>query len=107
VIESLLRRIATTCALAACAAVAGCVQPPPRPPQVAVPQVVVPQARSPLDGHPRLLAAVRQLDATIEQLRAARNGDDGFGGHRQRALGQALQARAEIYRAAQFANSHR
>ena len=101
-IESRVRRIATTCALAACAALAGCVQPPPRPPQV-----VVPQARSPLDGHPRLLAAVRQLDATIEQLRAARNGDDGFGGHRQRALDQALQARAEIYRAAQFANSHR
>jgi hypothetical protein len=97
------RRLATAwLLLAAGAGLAGCVQAPP----VQRPVVVVPHPRSPLDGHPHLIAAMRTIDAQIAQLRAARNGDDGFGGHRGRAIQLALQARAEVYRAAVFADRH-
>ncbi len=89
--------------LAAGAGLGGCVQAPP----VQRPPVVVERPRSPLDGHPHLIAAMQAIDAQIAQLRAARNGDDGFGGHRGRAIQLALQARAEVYRAAVFADRHR
>lgn len=99
------RRVATCLLLAAAAAAAlgGCVQVPVTQP----PARVAPSRRSPLDGHPRLIAAVRAIDTQIAQLRAARNGDDGFGGHRRRALELALQARAEVLRAAVFADRQR
>ena len=70
------------------------------------PPVVVARPRSPLDGHPHLIAAMRAIDAQIAQLRAARNGDDGFGRHRQRAIELALQARTEVFHAAVFADRH-
>jgi hypothetical protein len=97
------RRAAPWLLLAAAAGLGGCVQAP------VVPRPMVPVAspRSPWDGHPRLIAAARAIDAQIAQLRAARNGDDGFGGHRRRAIELALQARAEVYRAAVYADRHR
>jgi hypothetical protein len=49
---------------------------------------------------------MRSIDAQIAQLRAARNGDDGFGRHRQRAIELALQARTEVFHAAVFADRH-
>lgn len=103
------RCAAVSALLAAGAALAGCVQAPPaQPPAVVVqrPPVVVERPRSPLDGHPHLIAAMHAIDAQIAQLRSARNGDDGFGGHRGRAIQLALQARAEVYRAAVFADRH-
>ncbi len=96
------RRAAPWLALTAVAGLSACVQAPP----VQRPPVVVQRPRSPLDGHPHLIAAMQAIDAQIAQLRAARNGDDGFGGHRQRAIQLALQARAEVYRAAVFADRH-
>ncbi|MBU6512334.1 MAG: hypothetical protein KGJ03_01920 [Betaproteobacteria bacterium] len=97
------RRAAPWLLLAGAAGLGGCVQAPP----VQRPAAVVVPARSPLDGHPHLIAAMHAVDAQIAQLRAARNGDDGFGRHRGHAIQLALQARAEIYRAAVFADRHR
>ena len=59
------------------------------------------------DDHPRLVAADREAYQSVMQLRAANNGDDGFGGHRQRALRLLEQARREIHESARFADHHR
>lgn len=66
-----------------------------------------PPPRSPLAGHPHLIAADRQLDDSALQLRRANNGDEGFGGHRLRAMQLLAQARHEIRMAALFADRHR
>lgn len=78
--------------------VAGCA--PPREVRRA------PPPRSPLDGHPHLIAAHEQIEAALAQTGLARNGDDGFGGHRARAIELLRQARAEIRAAAIFADRH-
>lgn len=59
------------------------------------------------DDHPHLVAADREAYQAMTQLRAASNGDDGFGGHRQRALRLLEQARREIHESASFADHHR
>jgi hypothetical protein len=79
--------------------VAGCT--PPREARMA------PPPRSPLDGHPHLVTAHDQIEAALGQTGLARNGDDGFGGHRTRAIELLRQARAEIRAAAIFADRHR
>ncbi len=64
-------------------------------------------AHADFDGHPHLVAADRAAFQAMAQLRAAHNGDEGFGGHRDRALRLLAQARREIHESARFADHHR
>ena len=59
------------------------------------------------DNHPRLVAADRAAYQAMMHLRVANNRDEGFGGHRQRALRLLEQARREIHASARFADDHR
>ena len=97
------RRAAPWLLLGSAYLLAGCA---PMPVPVQPPRPVVQRPRSPLDGHPHLRLAIGAIDAQIAQLRAARAGDEGFGSHRRRAIALALQARAEIIRAALFADAN-
>lgn len=58
------------------------------------------------DEHPHLRVADQHTAAAIEQMEHAHNGDDWFGGHRVRAIRLLQQARAEMHRAAAFADHH-
>jgi len=58
------------------------------------------------DRHPHLNAAKMHLNQALNQLRAASNGPEGFGGDRARAEQSIQAALEEVNKAIQFANQH-
>lgn len=66
-------------------------------------EVIRATPRSALAGHPHLIAAHQQVELAMAQMDTASNGDDGFGGHRARALQLLHAAQAQIRASAIYA----
>jgi hypothetical protein len=64
-------------------------------------------AQDPVAMHPHLKAAHDAIATAISELRAANNGKEAYGDHRDRAEQLLTDADKQIMAAAQFANAHK